>query len=482
MDGMRSSTWLVVPLTLPLAAAGLAFVFRGRVGPWVGLVTALGVGAAVVALAGEVSGGGPVVHAPGGWGAPLGIVLYADGLSVVVLGMNALVGAGVSVHAAAYFEPGHTRDFFWPLWLMLWGALAVLALAGDVFTLYVAFELMGLSAVALVALEGGPEALVAAQRYLLVGLLGSLAYLLGVALLYGAHGVLDMAALAARVEPSPAVLAAVAFITGGMVLKTALVPLHGWLPPAHANAPAPASALLSALVVKASFFVLLRLSLRVFPSVRVPGVDLVLGGMGMAAILWGAWNALRQERLKGVVAYSTVGQLGYLFLAFPLARGAEGDSALSGVIYFALSHACAKAALFLAAGNVRKALGHDRVEDLRGAAALLPVTFFAFLLAGLSIAGLPPSGGFIAKWLLLQGVLAQGVWPLALVLVSGGLLAAGYLGRVLGRALEAPREGAPARARLPLGMELPVLALALAAVLLGFVSPGVLALLGVGGP
>ncbi|HSP80545.1 MAG TPA: proton-conducting transporter membrane subunit, partial [Myxococcaceae bacterium] len=309
-----------------------------------------------------------------------------------------------------------------------------------------------------------------------------LAYLLGVALLYAAHGVLDLAELAARLRPSPAVFAAVALLTAGLAMKTALVPLHGWLPPAHSSAPAPASALLSALVVKASFYVLLRLSLGALAAVRTPEVDAVLGGLGVAAILWGSWNALRQVRLKLVVAYSTVGQLGYLFLVFPLSRGAGGSAAFAGAAYFALSHACAKAALFLAAGNVQKSLGHDRLADMRGAASALPVTFFAVALAALSLAGLPPSGGFVAKWLLLKGALVEGEWVLAGVLVAGGLLAVAYLGRVLARAVEWPGGGAPSHARLPLGLELPVLGLALVAVLLGLLAPWPLSLLRVGGP
>lgn len=481
MAGWSSSAALVGPLVLPLAAAVVAFVARGRAGPGLGLLTALGVGVAVADLAAQVWQAGPLRYPVGGWGAPLGIDLYVDGLAVLLLGMNALVGAAVSAYAASYFEPGAERDFFWPLWLALWGALDLLALAGDAFTLYVSFELMALGAVALVALGRTPVALVAGERYLLVGLLGSLCYLAGVALLYAAHGVLDLAALAERLRPSPAAWVAVALMASGLAMKTALVPLHGWLPPAHASAPAPASALLSALVVKASFYVLLRLWQGVLPAVRVPAVDGVLGVLGGAAVLWGGWNALRQERLKGVVAYSTVGQLGYLFLAVPLMQGAAAGSAFAGAVYLMLSHACAKAALFLAAGNMQWALGHDRVADLRGAAMALPMTFFSMALASLSIAGLPPSGGFLAKWLLLEASL-QGGAAAAAVLVAGGLLAVAYLVRVLGGALEESQGGAPSHRPLPLARELPVLALALVAVLLGLVSPWPLELLRAGAP
>jgi formate hydrogenlyase subunit 3/multisubunit Na+/H+ antiporter MnhD subunit len=194
----------------------------------------------------------------------LGIDLYADGLSLLMLMVTALVGLGISVYSSGYFK----RDkavHFWPLWMFLWAALNALFLSGDIFNLYVTLELMGLAAVALVALAGGADALTSAMRYLLVSLLGSLAYLLGVALLYHGFGSVDIAILAQRVEPSPAARAAVGLMSVGLLLKTALFPLHFWLPPAHASAPAPVSALLSALVVKASFYILLRLWLEIFP-------------------------------------------------------------------------------------------------------------------------------------------------------------------------------------------------------------------------
>lgn len=474
-----SNVWLWGPVALPLAAAGVAFVAR-RAGPGVGLVASVALCACAAGLGLEVWQSGPVRQAVGGWGAPLGIDLFADGLSAVMVAMVAGVGAGVSVHAWRYFPPGHERDFFWPLWLVLAGGLGAVAVVGDVFNLYVAFEVTSLSAVGLVALGHGAVARAAAERYVLVSLGGSLAYLLAVALLYAEHGVLDMAQLAARVRPSPATGLALALAIAGLSAKAALPPLHGWLPPAHASAPAPASALLSALVVKAAIYAQLRLGFTVFAAARTPALDAALGALGVGAILWGSLLALRQRRLKGVVAYSTVGQLGYPFLAFSLAGTAGMGAALAGAVYFMLAHACAKAALFLVAGNVQRALGHDRVEALRGAATALPMTFLAFALASLSLMGLPPSGGFVAKWLLLRGALEAEAWGLAAVIAGGGLLAAGYLLRVLSLAMAAPAGAPPVVTRVPRTLEVVALVLALGAVALGLVSAAPLALLEVG--
>ena len=253
-----------------------------------------------------------------------------------------------------------------------------------------------------------------------------------------------------------------------------------WLPPAHANAPAAASAVLSGLVVKGSFFLVVRLWFGAFHALptAIPGA--VLAALGSAAILFGSVLALRQERLKLLVAYSTVAQIGYLFLMFPLGSGPWAADAFAGGIMQALSHAFAKAAMFLSAGLVAELLGHDRIAGLGGAARAMPVTFLALGLGGLSLMGLPPSGGFAAKWLLMKASIAAGQWPWAVVMAAGGLLAGGYLYRVLAPALSgetAPLKKAPER-----GRESIALALALIAVLLAFAPAGFFAFVQIGRP
>lgn len=469
--------WMVATLLVPLAAAPLAFVAPRRA-VVIGLAASVAITACVAALVVQVLTLGVQRHAVGGWDAPLGIELHADGLSAVMLALTAAVGLAVSVYASVYFGRGEPqRAYFWPLWLFLWAALNALFLSGDAFNLYVALELLGLSAVALAALTGSAAALRAALRYLLVGLLGSLAYLLGVTLLYAGYGTLDLAELSGLVRREPATWAALSLMSAGLALKAALFPLHFWLPPAHANAPAPVSALLSALVVKASLYVLLRLWFETFAAAISPAAAQALGILGAAAVVGGSLVAWNQRRLKLLVAYSTVAQLGYLFLAFPLIA-AVGRSAWSGTVYLALSHGVAKAAMFLSAGTIMQVYGHDRIVELRGLATRLPLSMLAFALAGVSLIGLPPSGGFLAKWMLLQSALAGGQWWWAAVVLLGGLLAAAYVFRVVAHAFAAAADAAVIGAARAL--EWSALALALTAVALGFSATPLLALLQVG--
>jgi multicomponent Na+:H+ antiporter subunit D len=469
------------PIVLPLIGATLTFVLPRLAVP-LGVSTAFVTLLSVAALLLEVWAVGAESYAIGGWAAPLGIALYADGLSVVMLLMAGAVGALISVYAAGYFKLGALDiAIFWPLWLFLWAALNAIFLSNDIFNLYVGLELMGISAVGLVVVAGGRTAVVAGTRYLLVSLIGSLAYLLGVALLYGAFGTLDLNTLAASLAPVPAAWAAVALITVGMALKTALFPLHFWLPPTHASAPAPVSALLSGLVAKASFYLLLRLWFSVFPAALTPAVVHVIGLMGALGILWGSALALRQSRLKLLIAYSTVAQIGYLFVLFPLAGPSGwGSDAWSGGVIQAFSHAFAKAAMFLSAGTLAYAVGDDGIDSLGGVTRHLPLSVLAFGLAGVSLIGLPPSGGFTAKWLLLLAAFGSGQWWHALAILVGSLLAAGYVFRVVQVALGAGQERA---ARLaPRRLEVASLTLALIALLLGFASAPLLQLLNIGVP
>ena len=334
---------------------------------------------------------------------------------------------------------------FWTLLLAVWGALNAVFIGGDLFNLYVALELLTFAAVPLVSLDGRAETLAAALRYLLFALFGSILYLLGAVLLYGAYGTLDIVLLSSRIRAEPVAWAAISLMTAGLLAKAALYPFHLWLPPAHAGAPAPASAILSGLVVKAPFFLVVRLWFDVMPRMPEPAAAQVLGILGAAAILLGSVVALRQARLKLLIAYSTVAQIGYLFLMFPLAVNPEtghpwSTVAWTGGILQAISHAFAKAAMFMAAGLIAEALGHDRIAGLAGIGRALPITVFAFGLGGLSLMGLPPSGGFVAKAMLLTAAVAEGQWWWAVVILAGGLLAGGYVFLVLARALADPIE------------------------------------------
>lgn len=485
---------LVLAIVLPVAGVLLSVLIGGRHAERIALALApVGLCVAVAILASVWNSGEALTYVLGGWTPPLGIELRADGLSAAMLVTTALVIGATALFARADFKtpPGLAEArapfAFWTLLLAVWAALNAVFLGSDLFNLYVALELLTFGAVPLVCLDGRAETIAAALRYLLFALAGSVLYLLGTALLYGAYGTLDIGLLSARGPAGPAAWTAAALMTAGLLAKTALFPLHLWLPPAHAGAPAAASAILSALVVKASFFLIVRIWFDAMPGLPTEVAAQMLATLGAAAILFGSVLALRQARLKMLIAYSTVAQIGYLFLIFPLIVGADtaqpwSDVAWSGGWLQLSSHAFAKAAMFMAAGLIAEALGHDRIADLGGIGRALPMTVIAFGLGGLSLMGVPPSGGFVAKWLMLTAAAMEGQWWWAAVILVGGLLAGAYVIRVLARAMDDAKGGLALRGAVSRSREAVPLALALCALLLGFLPLQPFELLQIGRP
>ena len=476
--------WLIAALVWPVIAVLLTIVGGGRHAARVALASMpLGVAVSVAIAARVLPEGDALVYLVGGWAPPLGIALRADPLAAVMMLTTAIVisGAGLFAYADFASKPGEpetrTSLVFWTLLLAVWGAMNLVVTGHDLFNLYVALELLTFAAVPLVCLDGRAATLAAALRYLVFALLGSVLYLLGAVLLYGAYGTLDITLLAARVQPEPVAWVAAALMTAGLLAKTALFPLHLWLPPAHAGAPPAASAILSALVVKGSFILLVRVWFEVMPALWSVSATQLLAALGAAAILYGSVLALRQERLKLLIAYSTVAQIGYLFLMFPLAfdpatARLQDGVALTGGVLQTVSHAFAKAGMFMAAGLIAKSLGHDRIADLAGVGRALPMSLIAFGLAGVSLVGLPPSGGFAAKWLLLSAAVGTGQWWWAVVLVLGGLFTGGYVMLVLIRAMGSAVQPAEPMRPVARSREAVALAMSLCAVLLGLLALG----------
>ncbi|RUO29962.1 hydrogenase 4 subunit B [Aliidiomarina sedimenti] len=453
--------WALLSLLLPRLPIGLLAL--------AGIVLQLGTAAM---LWNNVQVHGASSYAIGDWVAPLGITLVADGLTVTLLAMTALIAVVCAFYAIFYLRAYEKeRRYFWPLFWFLLAALNGIWLAGDLFNLYVGLELLTLSAVGMVTLSGERHALAAGLRYLYAALLGSLAYLLGVALLYGAYGTLDLGQLSSLLDANLMTQLALALMTFGLLMKTAVFPLHSWLPPAHGGALAPVSAILSALVVKSSFYILARLWMDAGDALMPVSAAQLLGTLGALAIIWGGWQAFRQSEIKMLVAYSTVAQLGYLMLLFPLAIGQSQQSAVlawQGTMLHLLSHGFAKAAMFLAVGTLVLAVGKKRVVDMAGISAKMPLALFAFGLASISIMGLPPSGGFNAKWLLMQSAIQSGQWHWVAVLLVGSLITASYVFRVFSVSFQ--KDADPQIRSTHPALDLSALLLAAIAIALGFAA------------
>lgn len=477
------STDLLIPtvLVIPLSWGVISLLLRSRWNPSFALLGIVIQAVAVIALSAWIYREGSQSYGLAGWEIPLGIELVASGLSVTLLALTALIALICALYALFYLRSyPRQQSYFWPLFWFLLTALNGIWLAADLFNLYVGLELLTLAAVGLVALNADKSSLEAGLRYLYFALFGSLLYLLGVALLYGGYGTLALTLLPDLLAPDLLTLLALACITLGLLMKTAIFPFHFWLPPAHGGALAPVSALLSALVVKASFYIIAVIWLSSYDALAIElfWTPQALGFLGACAIAYGSWRAFHSQHIKMLVAWSTVAQLGYLMLFFPLAFGtAEHAASLAwqGTLLHLLAHGFAKAAMFLSVGTLVLAIGSTSIKDLAGISRQVPMSLFAFGLSAVSLMGLPPSGGFNAKWLMLQSALSSEQWWWVVVILAGGLATAAYIFRVFSVSFETHKD-TDFKATHPM-LDVTALLLASIAIALGFFSMVPLALM-----
>jgi multicomponent Na+:H+ antiporter subunit D len=416
---------LVLQVVVPLMAAPLCVLLRsGRLAGWIAVLCgAFGLGNAIALLL-AVRGGGTISYHLGGVAMPYGIEYRLDLLGAYVLLVLSAIVAVTSAWAArgVRAELGRARpELFFAIWLLCATGLYGIALSGYV----------------LVAHGTERRALMAAFRYLIMGTVGATFILIGIGLLYAMTGTLNMQDLAARlpqVSSSRTVLAAFAFVSVGLCLKIAVFPLHLWLPSAYACAPAPVSAMLAGTATKVAVYLWLRFFFTVFaPSVAFAAlpIDAVLLPLGLLGALVGSLIAVFQDEPKRLLAWSSIAQIGYLVVGISLATEAGVTAALSHV----MNHAVVKTALFLALGAVTVASGAVgrplRLRDLHGLSARMPRTAAAVVVGGLGLIGVPLTGGFIGKWLLVQALLHSGLWWAAVVVLVSSLLAVIYVWRLV---------------------------------------------------
>jgi multicomponent Na+:H+ antiporter subunit D len=389
-------------------------------------------------LTAMVSGGQTVSYAMGAWPAPFGIALEVGSFSalmlLVITGAStlALVGGRASLDRQIRTD---RQPFYYAAWLLAVAGLCGIVVTGDAFNIFVFMEISSLASYILVA--GGPDrrVLPAVFKYLIMGTIGATFYLIGVGLIYMMTGTLnlhDMELRIAEVSDQRPILAAAGFITVGLALKAAVFPLHVWLPNAYTWAPHVTTAFLAACATKVSMYVLIRFDFFVFQgnlaghAVQFAAYLMPLAVLG---ILVGSAVAMYEKNAKRLFAFSSVAQIGYIMLgaSFVTAAGLT-----AGVVHI-FNHALAKGAVFLALAAFATAVPSLRLEDLRGIGRRMPWTFAAFVIAGLSLIGIPGTAGFISKWYLINAALEHGALGIALIvmILVSSLMAVVYVWRVV---------------------------------------------------
>ena len=424
---------------MPILVAPMVVLLRPRGLAWAAS-TAASVLAFVIAieLTLQVLGAGPVGYLMGSWPAPYGIELRVDALSalllLVVTGAStvALVGGRQSLDAQIEAD---RQPYFFAAWLLALAGLSGILVAADAFNIFVFMEISSLASYVLIA--GGPDrrALPSVFKYLIMGTIGATFYLIGVGLIYMMTGTLNLADMELRIHAvgdlTP-ILAAAGFITVGLALKAAIFPLHVWLPNAYTYAPHMATAFLAACSTKVSLYVLLRFDFFVFQG-NLEGHDLqfaiYLMPLAVLGILVGSAVAMFERNIKRLLAFSSVAQIGYMMLGASLVSIAG----LTAGILHIFNHALAKGTLFLAVASFAMVAAGLRLNELSGIARRMPWTFGAFVVAGLSLIGIPGTAGFVSKWYLIMAVMELGPAgvPLVAVILISSLMAVVYIWRIV---------------------------------------------------
>lgn len=435
---------VLIPITLLAAAllAPLAGLVRKGLTYWFALLAvAFDAFLSLWGLA-RVLTSGAVEYRMGGWMAPIGIEYVMDPLSAFFCSVIAVVALIVMVGARGMVEeeiPDKAVPYFTTALLMLAGFQGIV-ITGDLFNLYVFLEIGALAGYALVGV-GEKSSPVAAYRYLILGATGASFYLLGLWFVYNLTGSLnmqDVAAILPTVWTNPALVIGLSLMVGGMGVKMALWPLHGWLPDAYTQAPSASSALIAPIGTKVGAYVLIRILFFVFtPALvrdRLPVTDIVLW-LSAIGIIYGSILAIAQRELKRMLAYSSVAQVGYIGLGVGLAN----PLGLIGAVLHVLNHAFMKATLFMVAGSMRAKLGHSDISRMDAMVRKkMPWTMTAFTVGALSMIGIPPTAGFFSKWYLALGAIDEGLWIMVAVIMVSSLLNAVYFFRVLENAYLRP--------------------------------------------
>ena len=401
------SSWLVsVPIVAPLLGAALTLLVhrRLRFQRVISITTVAASTAVSVALLRHVDASGTAVIAVGGWEPPVGITLVADLFSTLLLVVSMVTVLCVLVFALGQLDRITEARYFHPLYLVLSAGVAMSFLTGDLFNLFVAFEVMLIASYVLLTLAGSGEQIRPAMTYVVVSLLSSTLFITAVALLYAATGTVNMADLAVRLADIPPPvrtgLGLLLFVVFG--IKSAIFPLFFWLPDAYPTAPASVTAVFAGLLTKVGVYAMIRTQTVVFGGAE-GGPDLLILFLAGATMIVGVLGAIAQDDVKRILSFHIVSQIGYMVFGLGLFTVAGVAAATLYIVH----HIPVKAALFLVGGIIEKVTGTGALNRLGGLLHRFPWLAALFALPALSLSGMPPFSGFFGKLSLVQAGLDE---------------------------------------------------------------------------
>ncbi|PSK98514.1 multisubunit sodium/proton antiporter MrpD subunit [Murinocardiopsis flavida] len=412
-----------LPVVLPLLSAGAklaAGVRLQRVQRVVSVATLAAVLLiGITLLIGTDLYGPQVVHV-GGWGAPIGIALVADRLSALMVTVSAAITLAVLVYSIGQGMADEDEvaplAVYHPTFLILVAGVSNAFLAGDLFNVYVGFEILLTASYVLLTLGGTQSRIRAGATYVVVSLLSSVIFLVGIGAAYAATGTVNMAQLGVRLADIPEELRLVlqVMLLTAFAIKAAVFPLSAWLPDSYPTAPAPVTAVFAGLLTKVGVYAMIRTQTLLFPGGQV---DELLMWVALATMVVGIIGAVAQTDIKRLLSFTLVSHIGYM--VFGMALGSQ--LGLAGAVFYVAHHITVQTTLFLVTGLIERRGGSTSMDDLGGLAKLSPLVAVLFFIPAMNLAGIPPLSGFLGKLGLMQAGVQLG-GPLAYTLVAGSVL------------------------------------------------------------
>jgi len=415
------STLVPLPIVLPLLGAAVS-ILVGRFRPaqrLISLVTLTAVAVISVILVVEIeSGAGIVVAQAGGWPAPIGISLVVDRLSAVMLVTSSLMLLAVAVYSIGHGGIERTQVGFHPVYLVLASGVAASLLTGDLFNLFVSFEMMLVASYVLITMGGQPERIRSGMTYVVISLVASTFFVVVLALLYASTGTINMADLAERIPQLPTgvqTMFALALLAV-FGIKAGLFPLFSWLPDSYPAAAAPVTAIFAGLLTKVGVYAIIRTQILLFGADARPAMLLlVVAALTMAV---GVFGAIAQNDVKRILSFHIVSQIGYMIFGLALFTVAG----VAAAIFYTFNNIILKTTLLMTSGLMEYRGGSTRLVRLGGLVRTAPVLGLMFALPALSLAGLPPFGGFVAKFSIFDAGVGSGQWIVVAVAVVVSLM------------------------------------------------------------
>ena len=413
---------VALPILIPLAAGALSMAFwRSRMMQrLIGIAGTAALLATSIWLFASVQSQGYVIMNAGGWAAPFGITLVADLLSAIMVVLTGIIGFAVAVYSLPTIGRGHETFGYYPLMHLLLAGVAGAFLTGDIFNLYVWFEVMLLASFALLILGGERAQMEGAIKYVTLNLLSSVIFLSAVGLLYGLLGTLNMADIARRValvEDNTLIDVVAVMFMVSFGIKAAAFPLFFWLPAAYHTPPVAVSALFAGLLTKVGVYALFRVFTLIFNQSVDYTHEILLWGAGLT-MLTGVLGAAAQFEFRRILSFHIVSQIGYMLMGLALFT----PLALIGGVFYILHHIIVKTNLFLISGVVYRLKGTHDLKQLGGVYKAWPLLGVLFLIPALSLAGVPPLSGFFAKFVLIRASIEAGHVGITVIALLVGLL------------------------------------------------------------